>query len=199
MAKDLPKMNNFSDTTSAGISIPQLEEPLYIWHWDHFFLHQIFHSLANKTWRSLAFHSPLWNFFYCQFLRIFFPQISIWALSVFLFWSLAIKCFISWKIQSLMGFNFHLCLSEFQTLFLVSAFSIQHLLFSKCFCLFISSIAQIWQLIIFLFISLLQMSSLFPRVINDLFFSTRALLPRIVRTYNFKNIFNIFSPFLDWL
>lgn len=47
-----------------------------IWHWDHFFLHQTFHSLVHKTWQSLGFisSSSLSNFFGSFF------RTSIWAL-----------------------------------------------------------------------------------------------------------------------
>ena len=98
----------------------------------------------------------------------FFSSRSFWNIKLFFFLR---KNFLDSKIMfmeevfvsrlcvfNLDGFNFHFYLGEFQTCISVS---IQFLLSIKHFLLFISLIAQIWQLIISLLISSLQMSSHF--------------------------------------
>ena len=93
------------------------------------------------------------------------PRCYSWSFLIYVFYLLE-------KLKHPDGFNFHLYLGEFQTCISVS---IQCLLFIRHFLLFISWIAQIWQLISLL-ISSLQMSSHFSLFISNLFFSYQSLI-----------------------
>lgn len=118
MEIDLPMMNySFSDTTSFGIFIPQLQKPLQYLTLRPLLPSSNISLICNKTWWSLAFHPPLWTFSSLPIsLDFFFLQISIWALSILLF--LVTCCLYALspgKLKHPDGFNFHFYLDEFQT------------------------------------------------------------------------------------
>lgn len=123
MAIDLPKMNyNFSDITSVGVFIPQLQKPL-----QYLTLRPLLPSsnisftgtqdMAVFSFSSSSLNLPSLPVSLDCFLFCFvFPQISIWALSMLLF---LVPCCLHalspGKLKHPDGFNFHLYLGEFQT------------------------------------------------------------------------------------